>query len=114
MKFLLSLIITLFATSQITRAQDITGGGADPQAPAVDQPASGSTAQVNKLTLDEQLKLRAAQRKAAEDPEVRAALAKRDQAIETFRKALHDAMVKADPNLESTLQKIAVGQSPGF
>lgn len=114
MKFRLCLIATLFATSQITpllHAQDITGSGAGGE---VDQQSSANTAQVNKLTLDEQLKLRAAQRKATEDPEVRAALAKRDQAIEEFRKALHDAMVKADPKLESTLQKIAVGQSPGF
>ncbi len=109
MKFRLCLIAVLFAASQITpllHAQDITGSGdTDPQA---------NTAQVNKLTLDEQLKLRAAQRKAAEDPEVRAALAKRDHAIEEFRRALHDAMVKADPKLESTLQKISVGKSPGF
>src|SRR6187549_1018953 len=69
---------------------------------------------INKLTTEEQLKLRAAQVKAGEDPEVIAALAKRDKAIEEFRKAMHDSMVKSDPKVEAILQKIAVGASPGF
>jgi hypothetical protein len=67
-----------------------------------------------KLSLEEQLKLRAAQQKAAEDPAVKAALDKRNQAIEEFRKAMHDSMVKSDPKMEEILQKIAVGLSPGF
>ncbi len=69
---------------------------------------------VSKLSLEEQLKLRAAQQKAAEDPAVQTALAKRNAAIEEFRQAVHDSMVKANPALEAILAKIAVGNSPGF
>lgn len=69
---------------------------------------------IRELTLDEQLKVRAAQQKAAEDPAVKTALEKRNAAIEEFRKAFHDSMVKADPALEPILEKIAVGTSPGF
>jgi hypothetical protein len=66
------------------------------------------------LSLEEQLKLRAAQQKAAEDPAVKAALEKRDQAIAEFRKAMHDSMLKFDPKLEPVLEKIAIGSNPGF
>lgn len=117
MKFRLCLIATLFAASQISPllyAQGITGGAPTQQESVVEQPVNAPQSQGPQLTLEEQLKIRAAQRKAAEDPAVRAALAKRDQAIEDFRKALHDAMVKVDPKLEPTLQKISIGNSPGF
>lgn len=94
-----------------------------PLAPLVSaqEPEGGDTnsqpfgqAQVGKLTLDEQLKLRAAQQKAAEDPAVKAAIAKRNQAIEEFRQAMNDSMVKEDPKMKAILEKIAVGGSPGF
>ena len=63
---------------------------------------------VNKLSLEDQLKLRAAQQKAAQDPEVRAAMEKRDQAIREFRAAVRAAMLKADPSLVQVLEKIAM------
>lgn len=69
---------------------------------------------INRLTIDEQLKLRAAQQKAAEDPAVLEALKKRDEAIRNFRQALHNAMVKADPSIKPILDRIAVGGSAGF
>lgn len=78
------------------------------------RPTIGQEDSRNKLSLDEQLKLRAAQQKAVEDPAVKEALAKRDAAVEAFRQALHDSMVKSNPALEAILAKIAVGGSPGF
>ncbi|HMJ06566.1 MAG TPA: hypothetical protein VK474_09960 [Chthoniobacterales bacterium] len=80
----------------------------------IDKQLVGREQMINKLTIEDQLKLRAAQQKAVEDPAVKEALAKRNQAIEEFRKAVHDAMVKADPKMEAILQKIAVGNAPGF
>jgi hypothetical protein len=61
---------------------------------------------MNKLSLDEQLKLRAAQQKAAADPEVQAALEKRNEAIREFRATLRTTMIKSDPSLESLLDRI--------
>ena len=69
---------------------------------------------VGQLSLEEQLKLRAAQVKAAEDPAVLAALEKRNQAITEFRAALRAAALKADPSIAPILDKIAVGNQPGF
>ena len=97
--------ITQFAP--LASAQE--GDGSD-----VDRQLTDQEGKINKLTLDEQLKLRAAQQKAIDDPDVKAALEKRNQAIEAFRKALHDNMVKTDPALEAILAKIAVGGGPGF
>ncbi len=63
---------------------------------------------VSKLTLDEQLKLRAAQVKAAEDPTVKEALRKRNEAINQFRAAIQAAMIKADPSVAPILEKVAI------
>ncbi len=63
---------------------------------------------VNKLSTEEQLKLRAAEQKAADDPEVKAALEKRNKAIQEFRAALRASMIKADPKVESILEKVAI------
>ena len=68
---------------------------------------------VNKLSIEEQLKLRAAQQKAAEDPAVKAALEKRNKAIEEFRAAMRAAMIKADPTIQQILDKVAIGASRG-
>ena len=69
---------------------------------------------VGRLTIEEQLKLRAAQVKAADNPEIKAALEKRDKAIMEFRAALRAAALKADPTIAPILDKIAVGNQPGF
>jgi hypothetical protein len=69
---------------------------------------------IEKLSVDEQLKLRAAQQKAATDPAVLAALQKRNEAIAEFRMALRNSMIKSDRSMEPILDKLAVGASPGF
>lgn len=84
--------------------------------PATAGDVSPKAAQVEsvKLTIEEQLKLRAAERKAAEDPAVLEALKKRNEAVRRFRQALHDSMVRNDPRMKAILDKIAVGDNPGF
>jgi hypothetical protein len=69
---------------------------------------------VSKLTTEDQLKLRAAEQKAAEDPAVKAAFEKRNKAIQEFRVALRASIIKADPTVEPILAKVAidVGSQP--
>jgi hypothetical protein len=69
-------------------------------------------ARVNKLTTEEQLKLRAAELKAVEDPDVKAAIEKRDMAIDEFRATLRASMIKTDPSVKPILDKVAIGVSP--
>jgi N-methylhydantoinase A/oxoprolinase/acetone carboxylase beta subunit len=69
---------------------------------------------VNKLSIEEQLKLRAAERNAAKDPAVKAALEKRNRAIQEFRAALRASMIKADPTVEPILDKVATGVRRGL
>ena len=111
MKLKLYLVAVLVAaTTQLAplaHAQEVDGSDIDKQ-------LTEREGKINKLTLEEQLKLRAAQQKAVEDPAVKEALERRTQAIEEFRKALHDSMVKADPTLEAILAKVAIGTSLGF
>ncbi|MEP6603028.1 MAG: hypothetical protein ABJB69_03680 [Spartobacteria bacterium] len=63
-------------------------------------------AAVNSLSLEEQLKLRAAEQKAAEDPIVQAALEKRKKAVREFRETLRAEMLRIDPSLKPVLDKI--------
>jgi hypothetical protein len=69
---------------------------------------------ISKLSTEEQLRLRAAEVKAAEDPEVLAALEKRKKAIDEFRDAFRKSILKNDPGIEPLLDRVAVGGSPGF
>ena len=69
---------------------------------------------IQKLSIEEQLKLRAAQQKAAEDPAVLEALKKRNEAIAEFRMALRNSMIRSDPKMAEILDKLAIGASPGF
>lgn len=61
---------------------------------------------VAKLSTEEQLKLRAAEQKAAEDPEVKAALEKRNKAIQEFRGVVRASMIKSDPAVQPILDKL--------
>lgn len=67
---------------------------------------------LGKLSIEEQLKIRAAQQKALEDAEVKKAMENRDKALVEFRAKLRAAMVAADPNVKPILEKIAAGADP--
>jgi hypothetical protein len=69
---------------------------------------------INKLSIEEQLELRAAEKKAAEDPAVKAALEKRNKAIQEFRATLRASMIKADPAVEPILAKVAIRSRQGL
>ena len=69
---------------------------------------------ISKLSTDEQAKLSAAQQKAIQDPEVIAAIEKRNKALEEFATALRESLLKNDPSIQIILDKIAAGASPGY
>jgi len=69
---------------------------------------------ISKLSVEDQLKMRAAQQKAVEDPVVKAALEKRNQAIMEFRAALQASMIQSDPSLAPILEKVGRGGVRGF
>ncbi|MGH7936653.1 MAG: hypothetical protein ACREF8_06560 [Chthoniobacterales bacterium] len=94
------LLLTALPTMPVLRAQDLDGSDVRKEARERDE-------RVSKLSIDEQLKLRAAQQKAASDPAVREALKKRNDAINEFRAALEAAMLRADPSIAPILEKVA-------
>jgi hypothetical protein len=113
----LPAICCLLPLASLSRAQ--TGEVASPAPNAIDdrtidKQLTEREEKIGQLTIDEQLKLRAAQVKAGEDPAVLAALEKRNAAIMEFRAALRAAVIKADPSVVPILDKIAVGEQPGF
>ena len=69
---------------------------------------------IAKLSSDEQMKLRAAQQKAAEEPEVLAAAKKRAEAIAEFRMTLRNSMIRTDPKMAEILDKLAAGAKAGL
>jgi hypothetical protein len=112
MKFILSLCVALlvFASQPALRAADepvLDGSELEAQLHEREE-------KIRKLTVEEQLKLRAAQQKAAEDPLVLEALKKRNEAIAEFRMALRNSMIRSDPAMAEILDKLAVGASRGF
>lgn len=96
----LLLFLTALPAMPVLRAQDLDGSALRKEARERDE-------KVNKLSIDEQLKLRAAQQKAATDPAVVEALKKRNDAINDFRAALQAAMLRADPSIAPILEKVA-------
>ncbi|MDQ6764593.1 MAG: hypothetical protein M3Z22_00600, partial [Verrucomicrobiota bacterium] len=84
----------------------------EPDKTAVMQEFARREENVEKLSIDDQLKIRAAQQKALETKEVKEALEKRDQAIVEFRAALRAAMVAADPAVGPILDRISAGGDP--
>ena len=102
---LLLLLITVLPAAPALRAQALDGSGMKKQTQDMEPPAT-------KLSIDEQLKLRAAQQKAASDPAVVEAVKKRDQAINEFRAALQAAMIKADPTIAPLLEKVEFAPQP--
>jgi hypothetical protein len=105
MKLILFLIV--FAALQfvpILRAQELDGS--DLSAEVRDREA-----RINKLSIEDQLKIRAATQKAAQTPEVKAALEKRNTAIREYRAVVRAEMIKADPSIASLIQAVAIPET---
>ena len=58
------------------------------------------------LTTEEKMKLRAAHKAAMKDPTVQAAKAEKSTDKRAFRKAVREAMLKADPSVGPILEKL--------
>lgn len=95
--FVLSLV-AMVPFASVTRAQDLDD--------SLYKAQRHREQQVAKLSVDEQLKIRAAEQKASEDPTVKAALEKRNKAIQEYRAALRVSMVKSDPAVAPILDKV--------
>ena len=110
MKAILCLLAAILLSFQpaLRAADEPVMNGSEPGA------QSNEREQTPKLTVEEQLRLRAAQQKAVEDPAVMEALKKRNEAIAEFRMALRNSMIKSDRSMEAILDKVAVGTSPGY
>ena len=61
---------------------------------------------IQKLTDAEREALRVAQQRAAEDPDVKAALEARNQAMTEFRKVYLESVVRADPEVARIFEKM--------
>ena len=85
----------------------------DPDKTAVMNELERREQNLQKLSVEDQLKVRGAQQKALEDAEVKAALENRDKALADFRAKLRAAMIVADPSVKPILDKIAEGADPG-
>ncbi|HEY2800418.1 MAG TPA: hypothetical protein VGI85_07480 [Chthoniobacterales bacterium] len=101
----LLLLLTALPTMPVLRAQELDGSDLRKEAREREE-------RVNKLSIDEQLKLRAAQQKAANDPAVQDALKKRNDAINQFRATMQAAMLRADPSIAPILEKVAFITQP--
>ncbi|MGH8165337.1 MAG: hypothetical protein ACREP1_13485 [Rhodanobacteraceae bacterium] len=96
----LLLLLTALPAMPILRAQELDGSDLRKEARELNE-------RVNKLSIDEQLKLRAAQQKAVSDPAVQEALKKRNDASNQFRATMQAAMLRADPSIAPILEKVA-------
>jgi Spy/CpxP family protein refolding chaperone len=65
------------------------------------------------LTPAERQKVEAAHQTAMQDPAVQAAREKMKQARKDLRDAMHTAMLKADPSIQTILDKIPRHEKPG-
>jgi hypothetical protein len=86
----------------------------DPDKTAVLNEFARREENLGRLSIEDQLKVRAAQQKALEDAGVKAALENRDKALVEFRAKLRAAMIAADPNVKPILDRISEGTDPGL
>jgi|tagenome__1003787_1003787.scaffolds.fasta_scaffold19170631_2 hypothetical protein len=111
----LNLLLTIFVATIVAFGQFVPSAkGQDPDNTATVNEFKRREENLGKLDVEDQLKVRAAQQKALEDPEMKAALEQRDKAIREFRAKLREKMVAADPSVKPILDRIAEGADPGF
>jgi hypothetical protein len=80
-----------------------------------DKPASRGRwdQRLSNLSPEERQKVQTARQKAMQDPSVQAAYDKMRAAHQEFRDAMHAAMLKADPSIESILNKVPAPRHRG-
>lgn len=105
--FVLSLVVSaIVRATPLSLAQQLDDSD-------VRREAQERAEKVSGLSVEDKLKLRAAEEKAVQDPAVKVAFEKRNKAIQEFRAALRASMIKADPTVEPILAKVAIGIEPG-
>ncbi len=100
--FLLLLAVTAaWQLTPILRAQEIDGSDIAAQ-------LRDREARVNKLSVEDQLRIRAAEQKASQDPAVKAAMEKRNEAIREYRAVVRASMIKADPSIAALIEQVMI------
>ena len=84
--------------------------------PSVSSPSTGGDAEAEKhagrhdrmaaLTPDERERVKAAREKAMQDPTVKSAEAEKSTNRRAYQKAVHEAMLRADPTIKPLLEKM--------
>jgi hypothetical protein len=109
------LIPVLAAFSPLLQAE--SPAGTAPERPSSTQPDDGKPKGRDKMMshLPPELRERfeAAREKAMQDPAIQELRKKADTAAEDFRKAMREAMMKADPGLADVLKDRMGGKPPG-
>jgi hypothetical protein len=105
-RFFMLVVLNCFAAASFVRGEEKSG-----DAPEVVLDGSDikhhlreRLAKILRLSRDEQLKLEAATAEAMNDPDVKAALAKRERAMQEFTAALYRGMVRSDPTVAPLLE----------
>lgn len=116
MVFLLGSMLVFPGLSPVLQGQDASANGELRELDESDlyRQLEERRLKVSRLTAEEKDALLAARAKAAEDPEVQAALARRDRAVREFRAAIRAALLKVDPELEPVLRKMMSPRGRGF
>ena len=106
MKFLITMSVLGIALqfTPIARGQDENQGGRGRR----------WEKRLANLSPEERQKVKAAHRKAMQEPSVRAAREKMRQAHKEFRDAMHAAMLKTDPSIQPILSKIPTPNRGGI
>jgi hypothetical protein len=104
-----SLVCTILAAAPIAKAQE--QGAAIPveefDGTELQRELRDRQDKIKQLSAEEKEIMRAAREKAMADPEVKAAFARRDEAMKEFYATLRESMLKADPTVEPVLKKAA-------
>ncbi len=108
----LYLLVSLAGAQTPTPSPQAVLGGLDGNALAAQ--LSERQQRIAKLSSEDQIRLRAAQQRALEDPAVQEAIKDRDRAMGDFQAAFIAGLLKSDPEIAAILDKLRSGVEKGY
>jgi hypothetical protein len=113
--FLVALLAAFgLAPMARTQTEEKTNSVPEVDASELNRQLRERQAKINSLSPEEQESLRAARERALSDPAVKAARAKRDQALREFQAALLTSLLKSDPAVAPVIRKMKAGVGRGY
>jgi hypothetical protein len=106
MKLKLTFLLALMSAVQLAPNVFAQSPPDRPERPLRQFLTERRAARLANLTEDERARLRAAYQKALQDPAVQTAREKMKQARREFREVMRPALLKADPSVQSILEKL--------